>query len=103
MTFPYSPLATLFIRRRQGETSRMRLLRIGPHGAERPAVLDDRGRCLDLSGLTRDIDGAFLASGGISGVREALTAGSLSEVDISKPRIGVPVARPGKVVCIGLN
>jgi 2-keto-4-pentenoate hydratase/2-oxohepta-3-ene-1,7-dioic acid hydratase in catechol pathway len=76
----------------------MRLARIGPAGAERPAVQAGQ-RWYDLSGLTHDLDGAFLAAG-FPGVRDALDAGSLPELPAG--RFGPPV-RPGKVVCIGLN
>jgi 2-keto-4-pentenoate hydratase/2-oxohepta-3-ene-1,7-dioic acid hydratase in catechol pathway len=81
----------------------MKLLRVGAPGHERPAVLAEDGRILDISGLTADIDGAFLAGDGVALVREALAAGTLSDLDAPDPRIGAPVARPGKVVCIGLN
>ncbi|WP_431677091.1 fumarylacetoacetate hydrolase family protein [Kitasatospora sp. KL5] len=82
----------------------MKLLRVGPAGSERPAVLAGDGRLLDLSGLTADIDGRFLAGGGVAAVRAALAAGTpLPELDPQGLRIGAPVARPGKVVCIGLN
>ena len=83
----------------------MKLLRIGPAGAERPALLAEDGRLLDLSGVTADIDGAFLASDGVERVRAAAGAGLLPELDAgtARGRIGAPVARPGKVVCIGLN
>lgn len=81
----------------------MKLLRVGAAGEERPAVLAGDGRVLDLSGLTGDIDGAFLASGGVERAREALERGELPELDASGLRVGAPVARPGKVVCIGLN
>ena len=87
----------------------MRLLRLGPLGAEQPAVLDrapdGRERCFGLDGITEEIDGAFLASDGPGRVREALAAGSLPEL-LPPPggwRIGAPVSRPGKVICIGLN
>ncbi|WP_344502296.1 fumarylacetoacetate hydrolase family protein [Dactylosporangium maewongense] len=79
----------------------MRLARLGPSGAERPVVLDAEGRARSLEGLTADIDGAFLAADGIARVRDALdTLPVLPEQDL---RRGAPVARPGKVVCIGLN
>ncbi|MFD9126081.1 fumarylacetoacetate hydrolase family protein [Kitasatospora sp. NPDC059571] len=81
----------------------MKLLRVGPAGGERPALLDAAGRLYDLSGLTDDIDGAFLASGGPERVRAALAVGRLPVLDGEGLRIGAPVARPGKVVCIGLN
>ncbi|MFI6154798.1 fumarylacetoacetate hydrolase family protein [Kitasatospora sp. NPDC051170] len=81
----------------------MKLLRVGEPGAETPVVMDEDGTAYDLTGLTADIDGAFLASGGTERVREALAAGTLPVVDPDGLRVGPPVARPGKVVCIGLN
>jgi 2-keto-4-pentenoate hydratase/2-oxohepta-3-ene-1,7-dioic acid hydratase in catechol pathway len=81
----------------------MRLIRVGPVGAERPAVLDSSGRAFDLRPLTDDIHGAFLASGGIAQARQALATGALPELDLEALRFGAPVARPGKIVCIGMN
>lgn len=81
----------------------MKLLRLGDKGRERPAVLDRSGRLLDLSFLTPDIDGNFLASGGLERAQGAVEAGALPELDARNLRIGAPVARPGKVVCVGLN
>ncbi|WP_121713137.1 fumarylacetoacetate hydrolase family protein [Streptomyces sp. E5N91] len=81
----------------------MRLLRLGAPGQERPAVLDHEGDTYDLSALTRDIDGGFLASGGTQRVRAALAAGELPRLDVEGLRTGAPVSRPGKVVCVGLN
>jgi 2-keto-4-pentenoate hydratase/2-oxohepta-3-ene-1,7-dioic acid hydratase in catechol pathway len=80
----------------------MRLLRVGAPGQERPAALDRAGRLLDLSGVVTEIDGSWLAGDGISDARAAVDAGDLPELDPAS-RIGPPVARPGKVVCIGLN
>ena len=81
----------------------MRFLRWGTPGAERPAVLDDSGSPYDLSGLTSDIDGAFLAGGGLDRARRALAGGDLPPLELTGARLGPPVARPGAVVCIGLN
>jgi 2-keto-4-pentenoate hydratase/2-oxohepta-3-ene-1,7-dioic acid hydratase in catechol pathway len=80
----------------------MELLRLGPVGDERPFVRDE-GVVYDLSPLTADIDGAFLAADGIARVREALARGELSAVVVDGLRIGAPVARPTAVVCIGQN
>src|SRR3954449_2232008 len=80
------------------EGAEVKLFRLGPPRSERPAVLADDGRLLDLSGLTADLDGAFLSSGGIDKVRTAVAAGLLPELDPAGLRIGAPVARPGKVV-----
>ncbi|WP_159765580.1 fumarylacetoacetate hydrolase family protein [Streptomyces sp. HM190] len=69
----------------------------------RPAVRTDDGRLLDLSAVTADVDGSFLGSGGIDLARAALDAGALPELDPDHLRIGAPVARPGAIVCVGLN
>ncbi|MGV4923556.1 fumarylacetoacetate hydrolase family protein [Streptomyces sp. BHT-5-2] len=82
----------------------MKLLRVGPVGAERPALLDGTGVLRDLSGLVTDIDGALLADdAALARIRAAAAAGDLPVLDGAGLRIGPPVARIGKVVCIGLN
>lgn len=81
----------------------MRLLRIGPPGRERPAVLDENDQPLDISALTADIDVAFLAGDGIARVRSALAEGTLPPLEAAGARIGAPLANPGKIICIGLN
>ncbi len=81
----------------------VRFLRVGPARAERPAVLAPDGALFDLSPLTDDIDGAFLAGAGPDRARDALDAGRLERLDAPDLRVGAPVARPGQVVCIGLN
>jgi 2,4-didehydro-3-deoxy-L-rhamnonate hydrolase len=79
------------------------LLRLGAVGEERPYVRAADGTVHDLSPLTTDIDGAFLASDGIARTRAALDAGELPAADVDGLRIGAPIARPGAVVCIGMN
>lgn len=81
----------------------MKLMRLGPIGAERPAVLTADGRGYDASSVTAEFDGRFLAADGIARLRAALAAGLLPELALDGLRVGAPVARPGKVVCIGLN
>ncbi|WP_369229523.1 fumarylacetoacetate hydrolase family protein [Streptomyces sp. R21] len=81
----------------------MKLLRVGAPGEERPAVRTDDGRLLDLSSVTPDIDGVFLSSGGVVRARAAVAAGNLPELDAGGLRVGAPVTRPGKVICVGLN
>ena len=79
----------------------MKLARLGPLGAETPAVLH-RGVYYDLSGLTPTIDGDFLENGGIDRVRAAL--GSLPALaNAESLRVGSPIARPSAVICIGQN
>jgi 2,4-didehydro-3-deoxy-L-rhamnonate hydrolase len=84
----------------------MKFARIGSPGSERPVVVDG-DRLLDISALTADIDGEFLAGGGIERVRAAHAAGELPELsgasEAAAPRFGSPIARPGAVICIGMN
>jgi 2-keto-4-pentenoate hydratase/2-oxohepta-3-ene-1,7-dioic acid hydratase in catechol pathway len=80
----------------------MHLRRVGPAGAERPVALID-GTAYDLSGITGDIDGGFLAADGIGRARRAVQSGDLPAVDVDGQRIGAPVARPHAVWCIGMN
>ena len=81
----------------------MKLARLGPSGAEIPALVTD-STTYDLRGITPDIDPAFLARGGLAEVRSAAEAGSLPELsDAGGLRVGSPIARPGSVLCIGLN
>lgn len=81
----------------------MKLMRIGAAGAERPVLRTEEGTHLDLSGVTSDIDGAFLAGDGLARVRQARDRGLLPEIDVTGQRVGAPVARPGVVLCLGVN
>lgn len=81
----------------------MQIQRLGPAGAERPVVREN-GQVYDLTPLAADVDGAFLASGGVQQVRAALDAGELAPTQLPDDvRVGAPVARPGAVICIGQN
>ncbi|ANW20035.1 fumarylacetoacetate hydrolase family protein [Streptomyces clavuligerus] len=83
----------------------MKLMRVGTAGAERPALLDEDGTTWrDLSGLVPDIDGGLLADpAALERVRAAAEAGDLPVIPSDGVRVGPPLARIGKVVCIGLN
>ncbi|WP_055485294.1 fumarylacetoacetate hydrolase family protein [Streptomyces sp. WMMB 322] len=83
----------------------MKLLRVGPVGAERPALLDEAGVLRDLSGVVPDVDGALLADEvAMARVRDAAAApGELPALEAEGLRTGPPLAGIGKVVCIGLN
>ncbi|MEU8994245.1 fumarylacetoacetate hydrolase family protein [Streptomyces caniferus] len=82
----------------------MKLLRVGTVGAERPALLDGTGVLRDLSGLVTDIDPALLADdAALARLRTAAASGDLPPIDPAGLRTGPPLARIGKIVCIGLN
>jgi 2-keto-4-pentenoate hydratase/2-oxohepta-3-ene-1,7-dioic acid hydratase in catechol pathway len=79
----------------------MKLLRYGPPGREKPALLDRDGRIRDLSGAVRDIDGETLAPASLDRLRR-LDPASLPLVEGS-PRLGPCVGSVSKIVAIGLN
>ncbi|MEU7136825.1 fumarylacetoacetate hydrolase family protein [Streptomyces sp. NPDC046261] len=82
----------------------MRLLRVGPAGAERPALLDEDGTLRDLSALVPDVDGTLLADeSALSRIRAAVGARILPALDGQGLRVGPPLARIGKIVGIGVN
>ncbi|MGI3209562.1 fumarylacetoacetate hydrolase family protein [Roseovarius tibetensis] len=74
----------------------MRFLRYGEVGREQPAVLDADGQLRDLSGVVPDLAGGVLAD------LPRINPQSLPRVP-GNPRIGPPVGRVGKLICIGLN
>ncbi|WP_376878037.1 fumarylacetoacetate hydrolase family protein [Albirhodobacter sp. R86504] len=79
----------------------MKLLRYGPHGAERPAMLDHDGNLRDVSALIPDINGASLSPESLAKLA-ALDPTTLPRIS-GTPRIGSAIARPGKFICVGLN
>ena len=82
----------------------MRLMRIGPVGAEKPVVRIDDTSYVDVSDLVTDFDTAYFA-GGHARLREAVAqrraAGEVAP--FAGERIGAPIARPHQILAIGLN
>lgn len=78
------------------------MLRVGPAGGERPAAIDPDGRIVGVSSIVSDYSREFFAAGGVARVAAAVAAGQLRSVP-DGIRIGAPIARPGKVVCIGIS
>jgi 2-keto-4-pentenoate hydratase/2-oxohepta-3-ene-1,7-dioic acid hydratase in catechol pathway len=81
----------------------MRLLRVGEIGGERPALLLDDNRLVDCSKIVSEYDNSFFSSGSLGKLAKIAASGVLPELDISSQRIGAPVAKPEKIVCVGLN
>ena len=82
----------------------MRLIRFGAPGSERPGLLLPDDTRVDASGFGEDWDEGFLGSDGLARLdawsRDRLPG--LPRVPASE-RLGPPVARPSKIICIGLN
>lgn len=79
----------------------MKLLRVGPHGHEKPAMLDANGVLRDLSPLIHDIAPSTLSDRSFDQIR-AHDPGNLPRLDPDL-RIGPCVGEIGKLICIGLN
>lgn len=82
----------------------MKLIRFGEPGREKPGILDDGGVMRDVSAFTPDYDEEFFEQDGLTGLRRWLRVheAAAPPVDISE-RLGPPIARPSKIVCVGLN
>lgn len=82
----------------------MKLFRYGERGQENPGVLLADGRRIDATGLCQDYDEAFFAGGGLESLQAWIqTHGDSAPAVPVSTRIGPAVARPSKIVCIGLN
>lgn len=82
----------------------MKLIRFGAAGREKPGVISPDGRWLDVSAFGEDYNESFFADKGLERLESWLTEhiGSCPEVSKST-RLGSCVARPSKIICIGLN
>jgi len=82
----------------------VKLIRYGAPGREKPGVLLADGTRLDVSAFGSDYDEAFFESGGIEKLSKWLRNNPSLPAKISADvRLGPPVFRPSKIVCIGLN
>ena len=79
----------------------MKLIRFGNDGKEKPGVIINDAR-FDVSGYFSDYDEKFFENDGLSLLKTLINEKQLPEIsrDI---RLGSPVARPSKIICIGLN
>ena len=81
----------------------MKLFRFGSPGSEKPGVLHQEKK-LDVSGFGEDYSEDFFAHDGLNRLQQWLSdqASTCPEVADSE-RLGPPLHRPGKIICVGLN
>jgi 2-keto-4-pentenoate hydratase/2-oxohepta-3-ene-1,7-dioic acid hydratase in catechol pathway len=81
----------------------MKLIRFGKEGEEKPGVVDN-DVYYDVSSLGEDYNESFFGTGGLGRLEKFLKEkkNSLPKVG-NNIRLGSPIARPSKIVCIGLN
>jgi 2,4-diketo-3-deoxy-L-fuconate hydrolase len=80
----------------------MKLIRFGPPGQERPGIELPDGSRRDVSGFGGDYDEAFFTEDGLTHLADWLERGDTHPLP-ADARLGPPIARPSKIVCIGLN
>lgn len=81
----------------------MKLIRFGERGAEKPGIVDSNGTRKDLSQHFSDWDRTFFQNGGLEKVKSLIEQNPTLPDVPENARWAAPVARPGKVLCIGLN
>ena len=79
----------------------MKLVRYGAPGREKPGIIGDDGKIRDLSRIVKDIDGAMLASGGLTKIRKA-NLKRMKPVS-GKPRLGPCLGSVRNFIAIGLE
>jgi 2,4-didehydro-3-deoxy-L-rhamnonate hydrolase len=81
----------------------MKLIRFGETGKEKPGVVIDDSY-YDASGFGEDYNETFFQNNGLDRLQQYLNYNQkgLQKIPVGT-RIGSPVARPSKIVCIGLN
>lgn len=83
----------------------MKLIRFGEIGSEKPGLQLDDGTRIDATGFGMDWDATFFGEpGNLERLRSWMdqNAGSAPRIE-EGTRLGSPVGRPGKLICIGLN
>jgi 2-keto-4-pentenoate hydratase/2-oxohepta-3-ene-1,7-dioic acid hydratase in catechol pathway len=82
----------------------VKLIRFGEAGREQPGLQLDTGERIDASAFGQDYDEAFFGGGGLHALREwaAREAAKAPRLP-SDARLGPPICRPSKIVCVGLN
>jgi 2,4-diketo-3-deoxy-L-fuconate hydrolase len=82
----------------------MKLIRFGEPGNESPGLIMEDASRLDVSAFTRDYDEALFSNDGLSRLNHWLRENAASAPRIAQSvRLGSPISRPSKIVCIGLN
>jgi 2,4-didehydro-3-deoxy-L-rhamnonate hydrolase len=82
----------------------MKLIRYGEPGSERPGVIIKDATRLDVSAFAPDYDEAFFATDGLSRLEHWLKENAASAPRVAPfVRLGSPISRPSKIVCVGVN
>ena len=80
----------------------MKLIRFGAEGSEKPGILVGEKR-YDVSSIVTDYNESFFENNGLEKLKAAIESGTSFPEVADDVRLGSPVARPSKIICIGLN
>jgi 2,4-diketo-3-deoxy-L-fuconate hydrolase len=81
----------------------MKLIRFGQPGKEKPGVMLEE-KYYDVSALFPDYNEYFFEAGGLALLKKSIAENGDGLPEVSKDvRLGSPIARPSKIICIGLN
>ena len=82
----------------------MKLIRFGEINKEKPGLLLPDGKRIDVSKFVKDYDEYFFGNQGIEKLNNWLEKNHYScPVIDNYTRLGPPLMRPSKIVCVGLN
>ncbi|HMC27061.1 MAG TPA: fumarylacetoacetate hydrolase family protein [Verrucomicrobiae bacterium] len=82
----------------------MKLIRWGAAGKERPGVILQDGNHVDSSGIVPDYDENFWSDGSVKKLQKWLSSDVATAPRVpTGTRLGPPIGRPSKIICIGLN
>src|SRR5262245_25460388 len=82
----------------------MRLIRFGPEGGEKPGLMTANGERIDATAFGEDYGEKFFATGGLNRLRAWAASDAAHAPRVpAGTRVAPCVARPSKIICIGLN
>ncbi len=84
----------------------MKLVRFGEKGKERPGVWMGDGRILDVRALAfhiEDYNEHFFENHGLEQLKQLLADPGATYIEAAGVRLGAPIARPSKIICVGAN
>ncbi len=82
----------------------MKLIRFGKLNSEKPGIILESGKKIDVSSFVSDYDENFFTNSGLSKLNTWLKLNhDKCPIVPEDSRLGPPLSRPSKIVCVGLN
>ncbi|MEN7549497.1 fumarylacetoacetate hydrolase family protein [Rapidithrix thailandica] len=82
----------------------MKLIRFGQEGQEKPGLILENGKRIDASAFGEDYGERFFETDGLNRLQKWAEENAATAPEIPEDvRLGAPLQRPSKIICIGLN